>query len=353
MAEKVWSNLDFQSASRITNLPAASSATEPLRRDDAITRLQTTALSATTPAAGDSIALISGVWTPTQRPQGLVDYINALGIPFIENGFGYLKNNTNFTTMTFDPTELKDGFGSFKSNTINAYQAPQLAQKLAVDTSQSLQLRLFMKAGNASGTEYNGANITYAGLIPYDSDGIVITPRNYTKFIGSTDTTLAAALNPGDTTITLTNATGWANASEPNYQHQFCWYPYTNSSGFTYPDYSYTRNLSGVGMWASGGISGNVITLTSPWAGAALASGTKVRNVTDGGTYLYTIAAGVSVPNAWTQYQGTISGVNSATEQLDTKYRPGTAYLGFIFLFNYHGGADNRMRVSAFSARYV
>ncbi len=88
------------------------------------------------------------------------------------------------------------------------------------------------------------------------------------------------ALNNGDTTMTLVDATGWNNATpDAWYYRSFSWWPYVNTKGYSYPNYTYTRNQSHNrvvsyqtnGTWAAGGVVGNVITLTAPWAGGQFA----------------------------------------------------------------------------------
>lgn len=289
------------------------------------------------------------------------EYWEACGVPHIINGFGGMQNNTNFPAFTYDATDLLSGYGSFKETTITANSAPSVSQLLPIDPALSLKLQVSLKAGNTDGTEYSASNRAYIAVRFDDRDGVLIDPVYASRYPGATDTTLAADLVAGNTTVSLTNATGWYNSNGNWYWRNFVWWPYTNSFGYSYPNYSYSRNISharisgavGVGSWASGGISGNTITLTNPWTGATLPAGTPVRNNYAYGTYSYDLANNVVVPNSWATYSATYTGTRGAEELTTTKYFPGTAFIRFLFLFNYHGVGDTRYRVSAFSARYA
>ena len=181
----------------------------------------------------------------------------------------------------------------------------------------------------------------YIGVTALDADGQSIAPYHYAKFPGSTDTTLAAALNPGATTITLTDATGWSNGGA-GHTRNITWYGYTNAKGYTYPDYTYSRYVSDSyadfsvnGAWAVGGLTGNVITLRSPWTGPALPAGAAIRNNQSGGTYKYiTNAVNTNIPSAWTVYSGRIGGIDTNGTMATNLFPYGTAYVKMLFLLN-------------------
>ena len=266
-------------------------------------------------------------------------YVQSRGQNLVTNGTGLLGNNYNFSGFSFDPTEVYAGGGSFKSATYSA--AIKTDELIPVDPNGQYELSLYAKA-----TTYVAGAKFYSGLSPYDIDGNSISPYNYMKYAGSTDTTLASNLNPGDTTITLTDATGWSNGSIV-YSRNIAWYGYTNSKGYTYPDYTYTRNVSSTlpdnnnhGLWSSGGISGNTITLRNPWNGPAIPAGKAVRNTTLGGSYKYIGAVGVNVPSAWTKYSGITTGVDESGAGVYSKLPYGTAYVRLVFLPNYNGAGN-------------
>lgn len=279
------------------------------------------------------------------NPYTTPNYVQSRLENLVTNGSGLLQNNYNFSTQTFSATETHGGGGSFLFST--PFTAAFSDEFIPVDTSKYYRLTGWGKSGETGGANYNPANLQYFGIAPYDIDRNLITPLTYSKFTGATDTTLAVTLVNGATTITLTDATGWNNAAAPT-QRSISWYPYTNSKGYTYPDYGYTRNFLST-AWGNGGISGNVITLSSPWAGGTLAAGTKVRNADDGGTYKYIGGSAITIPNDWTKYGGYIGGESASGAQVKNNFTPGTSYVKLLFLFNYHGSADNNVRWSDLS----
>lgn len=277
-------------------------------------------------------------------------YVQSRGNNLVTNGAGQLGNNYNFSAFTFDAAETHAGFGSFKVNVSHTSRSSN--EKIPVDVTRRYRLVGWGKSGDVDGSNYNPANIQYLGVALYDIDGRSIGAENSTKYAGSTDTTLAAPLNPGDTTMTLTSAAGWYNGASIA-ATQFCWYGYTNAKGYTYPDYTYTRNMSAnygsnitLGTWLAGGVSGNVITLRVPWEGPTLAAGTKVRNNLFGTTYKYIAASAVNVPNTWTRYEGFIGPADGSALESTVQFRAGTAYVSLLFLVNYHSAADNNVRWS-------
>lgn len=283
---------------------------------------------------------ITRVWS-TSRGENLVT-----------NGSGLMGSNYNFSAFTFDAAQTHGGGGSFRKNVASGSGGSD--ELMPVDIEKTYRLVAWARSGEDGGTNYNPSNYQYLGITPLDIDGNLVDPFSYSKYPGSTDTTLAVALNTGATTMTLTSAAGWLNtAGAGAYQRQMVWYGYTNSKGYTYPNYTYTRNNSyyvsstyqANGMWAAGGISGNVVTLTAPWPGPNIPAGTAVRNTNSGGTYKYITITG-AVPNTWTRYEGYIGGIDTGGEQLTNKFPYGTAFVKLLFLINYHNLADNNIRYS-------
>jgi hypothetical protein len=289
--------------------------------------------------------------TPVRRQIATEQYLRSRGLSLVTNGTGLLNDNTNFSGYTFDRNDTYAGAGSFM---VNLASSTRLSDELIpVLVSQRYRLSLYAKSGDIGGGNYSAANRQYFGLALYDIDGLTIGSQHADRIpSAAVDTTLGAALNPGDTTVTLTNATGWQNAGSAA-GRQFCWYGYTNSFGYTYPDYTYTRLVSSLypgnaslGTWNAGAIVGNVITLRVPWAGPALASGTSVRCTATGNTYKYIALSNALVPNSWTRYEGYIEGLQVGGVASNNKFRDGTAYVTVLALVNYHGSADNNVRLS-------
>lgn len=271
------------------------------------------------------------------------EYIESRLQNLITNGSGLMEDNYNFTGFIFDQVETHGGYGSFKH--VGASGTDFSDEYMPIDGEKFYRLALWGKSGDVGGGNYNPANKQYVGICPYDIDKLVVAPYYYRKVTGSTDTTLAVELKLNDTTITLVDATGWYEGPTGHQRH-IIWYGYTNSKGYTYPDYTYSRTESGAyytradGAWAENGITGNVITLRSPWTGPTIPVGSAVRNNLSGGSYKYITLGNVTVPNAWTRYEGYIGGWDVNGGGAANLFPYGTAFVRLLFLNNYSGGTS-------------
>ncbi|MFA5798892.1 MAG: LamG-like jellyroll fold domain-containing protein [Patescibacteria group bacterium] len=269
-------------------------------------------------------------------------YVLSRGMNLVTNGSGLMGSNYNFSSFTYSQNEVHGGLGSFLHD--GAYVSKFSDELIPVDVSKYYRMVGWAKHGDTGGVDYDPTNRQYAGVVAFDIDGNAVTPDNSVKYPGSTDTTLTAQLNPGDTVMHVANATGWLNTGCLYYSCAFSWWPYTNSKGYTWPNYTYTRNESinyaayvATSTWHDGGISSNNITLSSAWPGPALATGTAVRNLYSGSTYKYITASYTNVPNDWTRYEGFIGGVDELSTQDANRFFWGTAYVKLMFLPNYVG----------------
>ena len=273
-------------------------------------------------------------------PYATTQYSLAKGMNLTPNGTGLLFNNYNFSSFTYDQTQLYAGAGSFQGSTQGAFSTDEF---IPVDPSRAYKGSCWIKS-----TTVDSSNQAYFGIYCHDVDEQGISPQFHMKYAGSTDTTLAADVNDGDLTITLTDATGWCNSSG-SYLRNLAWYGYTNSYGYTYPDYTYTRNVihSSGGAWAAGGITGNVITLASPWSRGFLASGSAIRNSRSGSTYKYSFGGNKDIPGDWTKLEGVIGGSDTSGANNTAMFAPGTAFVKLLWLLNYPSSDTNVMNVSA------
>ncbi|MBT9156698.1 MAG: hypothetical protein DDT37_01686 [Firmicutes bacterium] len=270
------------------------------------------------------------------------DYTQSRLQNLITNGSGLMGNNYNFSTYIFSQTETHGGAGSFLHS--GAHGRKFSDELMPVDGERFYRMVVWAQSGETGGANFNPLNRQYAGIAPFDIDGLSIEPFHYARFLGATDTTLAAALNPGATTVSLTSAAGWQNAGD-GHQRNFIWYGYTNSRGFTYPNFTYSRltsaNFSDFipnGVWAAGGISGNTITLRAPWPGPMLPAGSAIRNNTSGSTFKYIVFSGTFIPNTWTRGEGFIGGWDTTGSVAINLFPFGTSFVRLVFLNNYTGG---------------
>lgn len=88
----------------------------------------------------------------------------------------------------------------FGGNTAASFVGKQTVisdNSLIVDPNQVYTLMADVSAGDGAGGNFDPASSHYLGYAAYDIDGLRITQYHTRKFNGSTDTTLAAPLNPG------------------------------------------------------------------------------------------------------------------------------------------------------------
>ena len=281
------------------------------------------------------------------------DYIkDGYGFNKVQNGFGYMGNLTNFTQ--FDLINAGDipgsGFGSFQIETTYSYEGALTDEYIPIDSGKTYELGYWARISDDNG--YGGEVRLYGFVVSYDMDGNGIYPANFTKMPGS-ETTLAADLNPSDTTITLTSSSGWSN-HDASYQRLISFYPYRSSSGYVYDDWTYTRWAAQVECWADGGINTgtHVITLKDTAQNLGLMmnpdtvdghwpSGTKVANTMHGGTFDY-IAGKASRYDGgdWVYFSGMQRPPATLAEERGELWswyenirRPGTAFqqIGWLF----------------------
>lgn len=225
--------------------------------------------------------------------------------------------------------------------TTQRFQVKTADEFVPIDLTQTYVLSGDARSGDGIGGLYDPTNRQSFGFASYDIDHLAIEPWQVLKYENATDTVLTADLKPGDTQVHLQDATGWANGGV-GYQRSLAWYGYTDSQGHTYEDYTYTRHVafdSASGAWGAGGITGNVITLNQPWTGPQLTAGSAVRNATSGSTYDYAGLSSKAVPDVWTRYETTLSGVGPAS----TQFRPGTAFIKPVVLTNYQASPNNQI----------
>lgn len=242
------------------------------------------------------------------------------GTDLVTNGTGLLGDNTNFSAFIYDPMDAPAGArGSFVAPA--GLTSATLDEFIPVSPSKPYRLSIQARQRAAGST-----GRLYAGLVPMDAGNASISPYMY-YYRPETMTTLAAPLNPGDTTVTVSNAAEWISGGA-RYIGLWNW---KDSNGRVWPAATYTRNVL---IYTS--ISGNVITLSGPYTGQALPAGSPVSENLSGGTYMYLGAVNSLIPETWTEYSGSTQiGVHDgSTGTATTRFPPGTASAKVIILPN-------------------
>jgi hypothetical protein len=196
----------------------------------------------------------------------------------------------------------------------------------------------YVISGDAS-ARYVGSDERPLAFASYDRDQLVIEPVHVRRYFLAVDTTLAAAVAPGATSILVTNASGWSNdVWEDGATRALAWYGYSDSTGQTYANYTYTRNVAtggAGGLWAPGAIHYDStagayrIELTAPWSGPALAAGAAIRNAHAGSALSFPDVTPVSNggSGAAALMSATVGGTTASGNASGMPFPVGTAYI--------------------------
>lgn len=111
------------------------------------------------------------------------------------------------------PGGLDFTFGGASVGSANTRTQIVSDQFFAVDSEKSYRLSVDAWAEEGEGGEINPDVRHYIGFDAYDIDFKRINPYMFYKNSGAADTRLAAPIEPGDTTITLDDASGWYDGS--------------------------------------------------------------------------------------------------------------------------------------------
>lgn len=192
---------------------------------------------------------------------------------------------------------------------------------------------------------------TYGMVVSYDIDGKLIKAENH-MYVKDTLTTLAKDLTPGDTVVHLTDTTRWINdAGIKKHRMKLIFWDYTDSTGYTYPSETYSRNVSPYGTWSDGAIdySKNTIKLNEPWKWeeGTIKAGTLVSNGDSGGAHKYINGINFLAPSEWNQKTGTITGTDYSGNNVLTQFPPGTHFIRPGWLLNQQGtNTGNKIYIS-------
>jgi hypothetical protein len=229
-------------------------------------------------------------------------------IGLIPNSMGETGDNYNHSAWILDKTYVANGMPvSFKTPVAKNWSGLFFDNDIALIPAYLHRMRFAVIRGETNGSYfYEGATI-YGLFRQLDTSGQQIVEAYAIRRPDSALTTLASPLNPGNTTVALTDATGWEDSSAYwgnrniaywKYQVAEGIYGYKEPSGKINLPYTYTRHLfASPGNAAFISRSGNVLTLNpavfpSGWPYAALQEGTPVRNSYETGAYGWVLFPG-------------------------------------------------------------
>ena len=257
--------------------------------------------------------------------------VNNRGENLVTNGNASYKDNTNFKSFIYRGNIRGiSGYPSFEK----AEYCGVTDEKIYVDTTKDYRFCYEIKAVEET------TGVAYGVMVCYDIDGLEISPR-HCLWMNNTTTTLAKPLNPGDTVVYLSDLTNWNIATESRYyQRGFIIWNYSDSTGYTYPEETYSRN-SYKNLYADDtkvNKSAKTITLSSAWNGPLIPAGTKLSQSNDGSTYEYLGIIGNVPPKNFIRYDVPVP---------SRRFRSGTVSvkLGImsnpkVYISNIHFGLD-------------
>ncbi|AMO26009.1 hypothetical protein Blue_186 [Bacillus phage Deep Blue] len=254
------------------------------------------------------------------------NWVNSKGDNLVTNGGGSLGNNSNFSQFQFDGSDSYSGGGSFKDGgTANQRLSDEI---MPIDMSKTYKLSVWAKTNPNVGAKY------YIGVFEHDMDGNAIYAENH-MYIKSTLSSLTQDLKNGDTVVYLDNVTNWMNTAAIH-QRKLIFWDYVSKTGYAYQPLTYSRHISAQDLWTDGSINttNKTITLKAPWNGGLVKSGTKLSQGSSGSGFKYIAASNIAIPGTWTNYSGTIGGLDNSGDAAVNKFSWGTAGVKIGFLNN-------------------
>ena len=249
------------------------------------------------------------------------------------NGDLSFGNNTNFSSFTYN----SEGYVSYTGGSTTLFSS----LFIPIDIEKKYEYGVTVKTNNTS-------TKVYMGFYPVDIDHNPIQTYQY-SYIANTLTTLARDLKNGDQYIYLTDMTNWNTTTTQTYQHGFIFWNYVDSTGYHYPEFTYSRNAwrnlydnntsevtdnIQINVEIDGEIV-NRIKLRSVWNNGNIPAGTKLSQSNDGATYAYTLVSNSSLSTDWTNKTAVIQGVGSYNNH--NAFKNGQRYFKFMVMPDYSG----------------
>lgn len=211
----------------------------------------------------------------------------------IRNGYGEYLDNTNFEGGTFYKGDCPDGaYGYFHGGN---------TERISFDPTRIYDLEFY--ARQHAGTESK----PYFSIIPYDADGYEIHIENVLAYNPNLFY-LKKDLNVGDTVVYFEDLSKWITNTTQEHQRLLLFFGYSDSTGYVYPDGTYSRYLYRTAYNDNSNVdkTNNTITLKAPWSGKVFKAGTCVGQTSSGGVYCYYGLIGVIPEKNWKKYTGVV-----------------------------------------------
>lgn len=234
----------------------------------------------------------------------------------VRNGFGD-NGNDNFPDFT-------NNNGTFYVST-NVRKYCLSSEFIEIDPNKKYYQSIITKMHNKNQSDH-------IGFIEYDCDENIIFDMNY-LYIPHTLTYLEKDLNDGDTEIHLHDISNFIK-EDVGYRNGLIFWNYKDSTGYAYPELTYSRNVYFSLFDESGfDIENNIIKLKNPWNNGKILANTKLSQSERGANHNY----GLSPYEANTEFKMTsniIKGIDYEKTTSTKMFRPGTKYIKIMFWAN-------------------
>lgn len=246
------------------------------------------------------------------------------GENLVVNGDLSFGDNTNFSGFTYVAEQGTNGYLSRTSNSVTTDTANLY---IPIDIyNKSYEIGMTARSNQAE-AKY------YIGFRSYDIDRQEISPA-HVMYINNTLTTLARDLNNGDEYIYITDLTNW-NKNADQYRRTFIFWNYKDSTGYEYPELTYSRNISGSDAYSNENIDleNSRIKLNAPWDKGYVKAGTKMSQRSSGGVFVYNLKALGTLQTSWENISQTQSELSYTGNT--SRFWHGTKYVKFAWYNNY------------------
>lgn len=246
----------------------------------------------------------------------------------VKNGFG-TNGIENFSGFTND--------GESFSVTLDENRDLTLSDYIEVDTSKKYYQALIGKCNNKNAINYIGIQETDC-----DKKMIMNTMRVY---VSDSLTYLEKDLNDGDTEIYLHDLSGFITKNIHLDNLGLIFWNYKDSTGYEYPELTYSRNVWGKLFDESGiDLENNKIKLKEPWSHGTISKNTKVSQKSDGNTFNYGIVDN-KMSTEYSLRENVIDGIENEGRVNYQKFCYGTKYIRILFLVNHQSSPNTTVNV--------
>lgn len=246
------------------------------------------------------------------------------GENLVVNGDLSFGDNTNFSGFTY---VAEEGTNGYLSRTSNSTSTRLMDQFIPVDANKYYEIGFTAKTNNPTATHY-------VGFATYNENKEGIKSAEV-MYMNNTLTTLSRDLNNGDEYIYLTDLTHWVKNASQTYYRGFIFWNYKDSTGYQYPELTYSKNYwSNLYENSNIDLDNNRIKLTSPWNNGYISSGTKLSQTNAGSTYNFALRSNQTLTENYETYSAVIEGTNTVNSRAAKKFDSGTKYIRFFIWQN-------------------